>query len=75
MLWAILFGVSLRLLEINIPWELDKSIQQLGAAAIPIALILLGMQLSETRFQPGIKEIILAIRPFGICADSCLWNW
>jgi len=65
LLWAILFGVSLRLLEINIPWELDKSIQQLGAAAIPIALILLGMQLSETRFQPGIKEIILAIARLG----------
>ena len=67
LLWAILFGVSLRLLAINIPWQLDKGIQQLGAAAIPIALILLGMQLSETRFQPGIKEIILAIARLG-CA-------
>ena len=61
LLWAILFGLSLRLLSFTIPWELDKSIQQLGAAAIPVALILLGIQLSETRFQPGIKEIILAI--------------
>ena len=61
LLWAILFGLSLRFLSINIPWQLDVGIQQLGAAAIPIALILLGMQLSETRFQPGIKEIILAI--------------
>ena len=61
LLWAILFGLSLRLLSITIPWELDVGIRQLGAAAVPIALILLGMQLSETRFQPGIKEIILAI--------------
>lgn len=61
LLWAILFGLSLRLLSFPIPWELDKSIQQLGAAAIPVALILLGIQLSETRFQPSIKEIILAI--------------
>lgn len=61
LLWAILFGLSLRLLSIEIPWELDKGIRQVGAAAIPIALILLGMQLSETRFQPGIKEIVLAI--------------
>ena len=67
LLWAILFGVSLRLLAIDIPWELDKGIQQVGAAAIPIALILLGMQLSETRFQPGIKEIVLAIARLG-CA-------
>lgn len=61
LLWAILFGLSLRLLSFPIPWELDKSIQQLGAAAIPVALILLGIQLSETHFRPSIKEIILAI--------------
>ncbi len=61
LLWAILFGLSLRLLSFPIPWELDKSIQQLGAAAIPVALILLGIQLSETHFRPSIKEIVLAI--------------
>ncbi|MEL6494241.1 MAG: AEC family transporter [Cyanobacteria bacterium J06623_7] len=61
LLWAILFGLSLRLFKVTVPWQLDVGIQQLGAAAIPIALILLGMQLSQTRFQPGIKEIILAI--------------
>ena len=67
LLWAMLFGLSLRLLEIKIPWGLDKSVQQLGAAAIPIALILLGVQLSETRFQPSIKEIMLAIARL-VCA-------
>ena len=67
LLWAILFGLGLRLLSIEIPWQLDKGIEQLGNAAIPIALILLGMQLSETRFQPGIKEIILALARL-ICA-------
>ncbi|MEL6787758.1 MAG: AEC family transporter [Cyanobacteria bacterium J06607_15] len=61
LLWAILFGLGLRLLNIQIPWELDKGIQQLGAAAIPVALILLGIQLSQTQFQPRIKEIALAI--------------
>ncbi|MGB5633517.1 MAG: AEC family transporter [Waterburya sp.] len=61
LLWAILFGLSLRFLSFQIPWELDQGIQQLGAAAIPIALVVLGIQLSATRFQPGIKEIILAI--------------
>lgn len=61
LLWAILLGLSLRLLPFQIPWELDQGIQQLGAAAIPIALVVLGIQLSATRFQPGIKEIILAI--------------
>ncbi|HEY9769154.1 MAG TPA: AEC family transporter [Coleofasciculaceae cyanobacterium] len=61
LLWAILLGLSLRLLSVEVPWGLDRGIQQLGAADIPIALILLGMQLSETRFQPGIKEIMTAI--------------
>ncbi len=61
LLWAILGGVSLRLFSIKFPFELDKGIQQLGAAAIPIALILLGIQLSETRFQPGTQEILSAI--------------
>ena len=61
LLWSILLGISLRLLSVKIPWQLDQSIQQLGAAAIPIALILLGIQLSETSFKPNLKEIILAI--------------
>ena len=61
LLWAILGGVSLRLFSIKFPFELDKGIQQLGAAAIPIALILLGIQLSETRFQPRTQEILSAI--------------
>ncbi len=66
LLYAILFGISLRLLTITIPWQLDIAIQQLGAAAIPIALILLGIQLSETSFQPRIKEVITAIARLAI---------
>ena len=59
-------GVGLRLFSLELPWELDKGIQQLGAAAIPIALIVLGMQLSETRFQPKIKEVLLAMTRLSI---------
>jgi malate permease and related proteins len=61
LLWSIVFGLSLRFWSVNIPWELDRGIQQLGAAAIPIALVLLGIQLSDTSFKPGLQEIILAI--------------
>lgn len=61
LLWAFLFGLGLHFWSLKIPWGLDKGIQQLGAADIPIALVLLGMQLSQTRFRPEIKEIILAI--------------
>jgi len=58
--WAILGGLSLRLLSIELPLRLDEGIQQLGAAAIPIALIILGMQLASTRFEVGIYEICAA---------------
>ena len=61
LIWAILSGVGLRLFAIQLPWELDKGIQQLGAAAIPIALIVLGIQLSETTFKPRLQEILVAI--------------
>ncbi|WP_019507609.1 AEC family transporter [Pleurocapsa sp. PCC 7319] len=61
LIWALLCGVGLRLFSIQFPFDLDQGVQQLGAAAIPIALILLGIQLSETRFQPGVKEILGAI--------------
>lgn len=61
LIWAILFGVCLRLWAIKLPWKLDQGIQQLGAAAIPIALIVLGIQLSDTSFQPRIREFLIAI--------------
>ena len=61
LIWAILFGLGLRWSSVEIPWQLDRGIQQLGAAAIPIALILLGIQLSESNFKPKIREIITAI--------------
>ncbi len=69
LLWSILVGLSLRLFSIKFPFELDTGIQKLGEAAIPVALILLGMQLSNTYFQLGIKEIFtvtmrLLVSPF-----------
>ena len=61
LIWAILFGISLRLSSTELPWQLDKGIQKLGEAAIPIALIVLGMQLSETKFQPKVKELLVVL--------------
>ena len=66
LIWAIVFGASLRLFSVELPWELDKGIQQLGAAAIPIALVVLGIQLSETSFQPRIKDFLVAIARLSI---------
>ncbi|MDJ0576350.1 MAG: AEC family transporter [Xenococcaceae cyanobacterium MO_234.B1] len=61
LLWAIIAGISLRLTDFEFPFQLDTSIQKVGATAIPIALILLGMQLASTHFELGIKELCSAV--------------
>jgi malate permease and related proteins len=61
LLWAIAVGLSLRFLPFSIPFKLDDSIQQVGQAAIPIALIILGIELSQTRFRVGKKEVLAAL--------------
>ncbi len=61
LIWSLLVGFSLRLFAIKFPFSLDTGIQKLGEAAIPIALILLGMQLSSTYFQLGTREIFTVI--------------
>jgi hypothetical protein len=60
LLWAILIGLSWRSLPFAIPFKLDESIQQLGQAAIPLALIILGIELADTRFRLGKKEVLAA---------------
>ncbi len=69
LIWSLLVGFSWHFFSIQFPFELDKGIQTLGSAAIPVALILLGMQLSNTDFNLGIKEIFtvttrLLVSPF-----------
>ena len=60
LIWAITAGLALRIWAVDIPFKLDIAIQQVGAAAIPIALILLGMQLAKTKFTLGLKELLAA---------------
>jgi malate permease and related proteins len=62
LIWSILFGLCLRLLSLKIPnfkfpFDLDLGIKILGESAIPIALVLLGMQLSHTHFTLDFKEL------------------
>jgi malate permease and related proteins len=61
LIWSITIGFGLRFFAIKFPFSLDKGIQTLGESAIPIALVLLGMQLSDTYFQLGIKETFTVI--------------
>jgi hypothetical protein len=61
LLWSILAGLCLRTLPFKIPFQLDTSVQQLGQAAIPVALIILGIELADTRFSLGRKETLAAV--------------
>ncbi len=60
LIWAIALGIALRLFLEEVPFQLDLGIQKVGAAAIPIALILLGMQLAYTRIKLGLAELLAA---------------
>lgn len=56
--WAIVLGLTWRLLGLSLPFNLQKGIEILGQAAIPVALIILGMQLAVTAFTLKKNELI-----------------
>ena len=60
LVWAMLAGVSLNLFQVELPFNLGKSIELLGIAAIPMALLILGMQLATTHFDIRKQEILAA---------------
>lgn len=48
--WAMLVGLLLQALAVELPLRLDDGLALLGGAAIPVALLTLGMQLAKTHF-------------------------
>ena len=58
--WAMIAGIVFHLLKVEFPYRLDAGIEQLGKASIPIALIILGMQLASTRFTVGKYQLFAA---------------
>ncbi|MBP0030644.1 AEC family transporter [Roseofilum sp. Guam] len=61
LIWAMIAGLVLRVFSIDLPLRLDNGLDLLGSAAIPIALIVLGIQLSTTTFKIGLYEGVTAI--------------
>ncbi|MDJ1180528.1 AEC family transporter [Roseofilum sp. BLCC_M91] len=61
LIWAMVAGLLLRVFSIDLPLRLDDGLDLLGSAAIPIALVVLGIQLSTTTFRIGVYEAITAI--------------
>ncbi|MEC4983628.1 MAG: AEC family transporter [Oscillatoria sp. PMC 1068.18] len=58
--WAILAGLLLRLLPIALPDNIDRAVEMLGRAAIPLGLLILGLQLAKTSFKVGMYEAFAA---------------
>ena len=69
LIWSMILGFVVHISGLKLPAGLQLSIRQLGAACIPFALLLLGIQLCKTSFKVGKYEIMvtaiaLLISPF-----------
>ncbi len=60
LVWAIFVGLALKFLQIPLPFNLDEGIKELGFASIPVALIILGIQLSQSPIKIGKDEFLAA---------------
>ncbi|MEO0768840.1 MAG: AEC family transporter [Cyanobacteria bacterium J06649_4] len=59
-LWATLGGIALQSLALQVPLPIDRALTLLSDAAIPIALLTLGIQLSLIQFKIGWYECFAA---------------
>lgn len=58
--WAMLAGLFLQISNVQLPLRLDQGLEMLGNAAIPIALVTLGMQLAQNPLRLGGYELLAA---------------
>ncbi|MGD1897623.1 MAG: AEC family transporter [Phormidesmis sp.] len=58
--WATLGGIGLQSFTLQVPEALNRALTLLSDAAIPIALLTLGVQLSHTALSFGLYEILAA---------------
>ncbi len=58
--WATLIGIVLQVLTWQVPVPVDRALQLLSDAAIPTALLMLGIQLSRIRLAFSLYELFAA---------------
>jgi hypothetical protein len=58
--YATLLGFAVNMARIELPLPLDRAVSLLGQAAVPVMLLILGLQLSRTRVRGQIGPILLA---------------
>jgi predicted permease len=60
LIWSIFIGIGFQTFSFHLPLQLDRGIEYLGEAAIPLALIILGIQLSQQKLAIGKFELLAA---------------
>ncbi|WP_143437883.1 AEC family transporter, partial [Hydrocoleum sp. CS-953] len=60
-IWGMILGLTLNLWDIELPLKLDDGLHLLRGATIPIALLLMGIQISKNRFLPGTYELCASL--------------
>ncbi|PZO54779.1 MAG: transporter [Phormidesmis priestleyi] len=58
--WATIIGVALQAIAWQVPIPIDRALQLLSDAAIPTALLMLGIQLSRIRLSFSVYELFAA---------------
>ncbi|NJM98868.1 MAG: AEC family transporter [Phormidesmis sp. RL_2_1] len=58
--WATFAGIALQIFAWSVPVPIDRALTLLSEAAIPVALLMLGVQLSQTSLKFGRYELFAA---------------
>lgn len=65
LMWALVGGIALRVAGIKLPLGIDDGIHLLSQAAVPMLLLMLGLQMSRTRFVPKPPDFSMAALRLG----------
>lgn len=61
LIWAMVLGIILQVSRVSLPFNLGVSLEWLGISSIPIALLILGMQLTNTPFQFNVSQFLASL--------------
>ncbi|MEL6398882.1 MAG: AEC family transporter [Cyanobacteria bacterium J06626_4] len=69
---AMLAGLTLQALNVTLPLRLDAGLELLGGAAIPVALVTLGLQLAKTNLYVDRAVLAAAVLRLGVAPTIAL---
>src|SRR5205823_2249115 len=66
LIWALVFGLGVRIAHVHLPTGLTDGVHLLSQAAVPVLLLTLGMQINRTRFTPVPEDLFIASLRLGL---------